>query len=56
MNWAAPEINANNMSLTLLSETKFHNVMKFVLTQQPLKSLHLLMESGDVVFTGLMIC
>ena len=30
------------------SETEFHNVRKFVLTQQLLKSLHLLMESGSV--------
>ena len=35
-----------------LSETDFHNVIKFVLTQQLLKSLHLLRESGDVVVTG----
>ena len=32
-----------------LSETQFHYVIKFVLTQQVLKSPHLLMESGDVV-------
>ena len=31
---------------------KFHNVYKFVLTQQLLKSHDLLMQSGDVVVTG----
>ena len=35
-----------------LSETQFHYVIKFVLTQQLLKSPHLLRESGDVVVTG----
>ena len=30
-----------------LSDTQFHYVRKFVLTQQLLKSLHFLMESGD---------
>ena len=34
-----------------LSETQFHYVIKFVLTQQLLKSLHLSMESGAVVVT-----
>ena len=32
-----------------LSETQFHYVIKFILTQQLLKSPHLLMEFGDVV-------
>ena len=32
-----------------LSHTQFHYVRKFVLTQQLLKLLHLLMEPGDVV-------
>ena len=32
-----------------LSETEIHNIIKFLLTQQLLKSLHLLRESGDVV-------
>ena len=31
-----------------LSETQFHYVIRFVSTQQLLKSPHLLMESGDV--------
>ena len=35
-----------------LSETQFHYIIKFVLTQQLLKSPHLLMESGSVVDTG----
>ena len=32
-----------------LSHTQFHYVRKFVLTQQLLKSPHLLMESGAAV-------
>ena len=32
------------------SETEFHNVIQFVLTQQLVKSLHLLRESGAGVF------
>ena len=32
-----------------LSHTQFHYIIKFVLTQQLLKSPHLLMESGDDV-------
>ena len=31
-----------------LSETQFHYIIKFVLTQQLLKLLHLLMESGAI--------
>ena len=35
-----------------LSETQFHYVIKFVLTQQLFKSLHLFMESGAAEVTG----
>ena len=40
--------NNDTMSKNL-SETEFHSVIKFVSTQQLLKSLHLLRESGEVV-------